>query len=353
MKTWLQAYSDRVALACALFDDALAPAGIHRLTALVLDAAAHVAGWMTHRRGYHFEKMGLSRRDVACDVVAELLAEHEGRALGRFRMALARFEYVTRDAAAFDAALMQILTVTIDQNLTRIFREFDPVYARALRMLRLHVREHDGELRIDRDLAGTLYAPADARDDRHLELATLDELRSMLYIREMNGNPAISVLTACLEALGRQATFRCAVHEADVMRLTIDHIGRTFDPEQFVEPVDDVSHDRRLFFTEIEHALERTRAWLEASYVSRHKLTLTECEALLSALRAYVHDLANNDEQARYSYLRAVMPELTYDRYRATYRNMFDYVVRTFFTNARDLLLSSGYTTGLNEEYGG
>lgn len=353
MKTWLQAYPDRVALACALLDDALTPAGIHRLTALVLDAAAHVAGWMTHRRGYTFEKMGLSRHDIACDVVAELLAPHEGVALGRFRAALARFAGVSGDAAAFDAALMQILTVTVDQNLTRLFREFDPVYARALRMLRLHVREHPEVVRTERDLAGTLYLAADAADDRERPVASLDVLEVLVHVDHPDGNPAVVVLDTCLRVLATHPVYRCGVHEADIMRLTIGLLGRSYDPDIVDEQEGGRGHDRSLLLADIDRALDMTRTWIDTSYVARRKLTSAESEALLAALGAFVRDLAEGDEQPRVTYLQAVMPGLSYEIFRSRYRNLFDYMIRVFFTNARSLLLSTGYADHVHMMHGG
>lgn len=343
MKPWLQAYPDRVALACALLDNTLAPVDTHRLTALVLDAAAHVAGWMTHRRGYTFVKMGLSRHDIACDVVAELLAAHDAMPLGRFRLALARFAGVADDPAAFDAALMQILTVTVDQNLTRLFREFDPVYARALRMLRLHVREHPGAVRIERDLAGTVYVAADAPDDRERDVVPLEALETMLHVESLDGNPAVVVLDTCLRMLAAHPLYRSAVHEADVMRLTIDLLGRSFAPEQVDLQDAGGAHDHALLMADIHRALDMTRVWIESSYVARRKLSPHESMALLDALRAYVADIGNNDELPRVSYLQRVMPDLTYDQFRSRYRNLFDYMIRVFFTNARTLLVSTGH----------
>jgi hypothetical protein len=344
VKTWLQAYPDRVALARALLDDTIAPIDTHRLTALVLDAAAHVAGWMTHRRGYTFVKMGLSRHDIACDVVAELLAAHDHKPLGRFRLALERFAGVTDDPAAFDAALMQILTVTVDQNLTRLFREFDPVYARALRMLRLHVREHPDAVRIERDLAGTVYVAANAPYDRERAVVPLEALETMLHVQSLEGNPAVVVLETCLRMLAAHPLYRCAVHEADVMRLTIDLLGRSYTSDVIDEQDAGGAHDHALLMADIKRAIEMTRVWIESSYVARRKLSPPESTALLDALRAYVADIGNNDERPRISYLQKVMPELTYDLFRSRYRNLFDYMIRVFFTNARTVLVFHGHT---------
>lgn len=353
MRTWLQAYPDRVALARALLDDSLTPGGVHRLTTLVLDAATHVAGWIVHTRGYTFVKMGLTLDDISCDVVADLLAAHDGSALHRFRTSLEHFDGVTTDTAAFDAALMQILTVTVDQNLTRLFREFDPVYARALRMLRLFVRDHPDLVRIERDLAGTLYVAAAAPDDRERAVVPWDVLETMLHVGAPDGNPAVIVLESCLQMLHDHPVFRCAVHESAVMRLTIDLLGRSFTPEIQVEQEAGVGHDRSLLLAEIERALDMTQAWITSSYVARCKLTSAEGEALLSALRMFVRDIGENDERARVTYLQAVMPGLSYEVFRTRYRNLFDYMIRVFFTNARSLLLSSGYADRLPSYSGG
>jgi hypothetical protein len=168
-------------------------------------------------------------------------------------------------------------------------------------------------------------------------------LKTCITIKHGDGNPSVIVLEACLNYLDTQNEFRKAVHESDVMRLTLDLLGSdlhsvTKDSEH---PHD--NYDYKLLVDAVETSIVATRQWASKKYVRKNKLSVQELEAMIGAIRMYVLDSAEGEPESHYYYLRQHLQGLSYDRFRTDYRNTFQYILRQYFTNAKELLVSLGY----------
>jgi hypothetical protein len=95
----------------------------------------------------------------------------------------------------------------------------------------------------------------------------------------------------------------------------------------------------------VETAITVTRKWVTEKYVVKGKLSNTELEAFMGAIRMYVLDSADGEPESHFYYLRQHLSGLSYERFRVDYRNTYDYILRQYFTNARALLVSLGYET--------
>lgn len=83
-----------------------------RLVSAVIDLAITTTKWIVKKRGFHFESLGLSIRDVTADVVAELLSESEdGVPIIRF---LSEITAETDDTEEIEARLRTILVGAVN-----------------------------------------------------------------------------------------------------------------------------------------------------------------------------------------------------------------------------------------------
>jgi hypothetical protein len=313
------------------------------LASYLLELAVTTTKWIVRRRGFHFDAMGLSIRDVATDAVAELLVEDGSGECTPIRGFLEHEVAESDDDTLIEAHVRAIVVRTINQNITRILAEYDPVYAKSLRMLRIHVKRSAG-VSMKRAISGDWYFRGTVADASfHLPALPINDLRTRFSVQRMNENPSVSVLEACLDSLADQDDYRKAVHESDVMRLTLELLGSdlesvTHDGEMLVH-----DHDQKLLFESLESAVTSTRAWASEKYVRKSKLSCDELEAMIGAIKMYLLDVADGEPESHYYYLRHHLAGLSYERFRADYRNTFQYILKQFFTNARGLLLSLGY----------
>jgi hypothetical protein len=307
----------------------------------ILDLAVKLTAWIVQKRGFHFESLGLQIRDVAADAVAELLSESEqGVPLMRY---LREITAETDDPEEIEARLRTILVGTINQNITRILAEFDPSYAKTLRMLRIHVRK-SADISVKKAISGHwFYRGSEAESQFHLPALTAEALKSRITIIRSDLNPSVIVMEACLDYLASQTEYRRAVHETDVMKLTVDFLGSELESvtKGHEEAHDD--HDYMLLADAVETAITETRQWATKKYVKKQKLSLAELEAMIGAIRMLLLDSADGETESHYYYLRQQMTGLSYDRFRADYRNTFQYILRQIFTKAKGLLVSLGY----------
>jgi hypothetical protein len=308
-----------------------------------IDLAVTLTEWTVRKRGYHFHSLGLSVRDVAYDAIAELLSESEDDQLSPLQRSLSTALGDDTDPEAFHAHIQAILLGTIHRNLTRIFAEYDPVYAKMLRMLRIHIRKSDS-IHSKQSVSGYLYfrLPEDQILLRN-ESLPLQDLKTRIQLPDVDGNPSVVALIACLDYLESQSTYRRAVSESDVMKVAMEMIGNdlraiTHDHEQAFD-----DNDRAKIEESVESAITATRKWAVDKYVQKGKLSLREVEAMMQSIRMYVSDLAEGGAESHYYYLRQHLTGLSYDRFRKDYRNTYEYIVRTFFTKAQSLLVSLGY----------
>lgn len=349
MNDWRYKYSDLPQLLERLGQEPLEARAPKWLTQIVVDLSESIAGWIVRKHGYHVQSMGLSIRDIAYDVVAELVSSSKNTSEVPILRMLKTALGDSTDPVLFESHLRTILLGTIHKNLTRIFAEYDPVYAKMLRMLRIHVRKNDS-IKSKLNVSGCIYFRL-PEDEILLqkEALPLQDLRMRIQVPEVDGNPSVVALFACLDYLESQSTYRRAVSESDVMKIAMELIGNDLRTETH-ESVDfHEGSDKHQIEEAVESAISETRVWVTEKYVEKGKLSHREVEAIMQSIRMYVSDLAEGDTESHYYYLRQHLTGLSYDRFRSDYRNTYEYIVRTFFTKAQALLVSLGYENPMAE----
>jgi len=312
-----------------------------RLTDVLIDRTVQQARqyiqWLIWHRGYHIGPTGLSVDDLAYDLIAELVSELDGEMLGRLRHALTELTDAADAPYDSESAFVAVVNRTVRCNIARLFMDLNPVQARLLRALRRYVQSRASMQRID-SVGGFWYARAgDARLER--PPVPPDMLRAGTVAAGANGNPVRSVLDACLAYLDGQDRWRLAVLEHDVIDLTMARLKMDHAASGGSHTVESVeSGDDGIAYAALTAALEDARDWVAARYVRTGKLSGEEADAMLDAILHYVDDLRRQDVLGHVSYLRQTMPGLTQQRYRESYRNMYEYILRSIFTSARQRL---------------
>jgi hypothetical protein len=333
VKHWQRKYGDLAGHLEQLCERSVTPEGVNIIVSATVDYANNVLQWMQHRRSYTFQRMGLSLRDVANDVVAELLADGPDGACHRLRHAL-MCEYAAPTSSLL-ARYSAVCVRTVQQNITRVFAEFDPVRARLLETVRRHVRMTDRYLTID-GCMGRLYTVADPAVAR-LHCDYPDELRlrhAAFRATNLRPSPMIAVLEHCLASLADDATVQCAIFEHDLLRLVVSMLGAELDAvtddASTMQLPDDAQSE---LLRHIERTIIDAREWISTKFIRPQRLTSTEAEAILSACRSALLDAAYADQRDHYSYLRERMQGLTYETYRAVYRHRTEYIFRKIFSS--------------------
>lgn len=318
-----------------LLEGTLPPSSADRIIHTAIGHARGYLRWLIWHRNYSLVPLGLSVDDLACDAIAELLSEIDGERMERLRRALREVASGDDAGIPLEAAFKAVVLRTVRLNLARVFTEMQPVRARLLRSLRRTVQASTRLVRFD-GVDGYWYALAGHEPLLQLPAAPLDMLRGMGASPRLQVQPAVAVLECLLVTLRDFPFLRQAVSENDVLDLTIELLQTDQMAALPVEtPEDGGGFDTVVLEQETLAALASLREWVRESYVRRGKLTTGEAEAMLLAAEEYIHDLARSEEHGHYHYLHRLLPDLGHAEYRARYRSMYEYILRTLFTTAR------------------
>ncbi|MCB2206131.1 hypothetical protein KQI65_15420 [bacterium] len=273
-------------------------------------------------------------RDLAYDVVGELFAGEEEQCCASLRSGLA--DAAPEDREAILSSFEAILFKNVHQHLARIFGELNPLHQHLLRSLRGHVARNENLTSLDR-LDGRWYLHSNSSmDTLVLPAMPIEDLRRHLHIRGIErAAPVARILHAVLQSLQEQDEYRKAVLEADVVQLTRESLGMEY-PHQTVKSNDPVeSSDADVLGRILMRTLDATLPWIDEIYVQKKRLSTTEAECLVSAIRMYFKDLmGENEALGPYSYLRQCMPGLTHARFRSSYRRKFEYILQRVLDEA-------------------
>jgi hypothetical protein len=315
----------------------LSHAGTDAIIRVALSHARGYIRWLVWHRNYSLVPLGLSADDVAIDTIAELLSEIDGERMERLRHALEDVMRAGEPGVTLELAFKAVVLRTVRFNLARVFMEMHPVRARLLRSLRRFVQTSDRFKRFD-GIAGYWYSFVAGDPRLEFPSAPLDALRAMLVAPNIQAQPAAAVLASLLEALRSFPSLRQAVCEEDVLDLTL----QLLQADQLAAAPDNRDAEPSVDTESITHealaALDNLRPWVDSSYVSRGKLSEKEAEAMLVAAHRYISDLARSEDRGHFHYLRELLPGLTHEAYRARYRNIYEYILRTIFTSVRERL---------------
>ncbi|MBN1446915.1 MAG: hypothetical protein JXA28_03205 [Bacteroidetes bacterium] len=308
------------------------------LVDLIIDRAVECArrhiNWLVWHRGYHTAPTGLSVDDLAYDLIAELVSELDGTILGRLMQALRSVTAGQEEDADLESAFISVVNRTVRLNLVRVFIEINPLQARLLRALRRYVA-NSAEIRRIESVGGFWYAAAHVDPLLHLPAVSQDFLRSALIPTRLDGNPVRSVLHAALDAVASLTDVRRAVDEHDIIEITLSLLHSHHQVELVDSVTQPAERNDPATACEIADALEAVRVRVREKYVDRGKLSPSEGDAMIGAMTLYMEDLQRDDVLGHFSYLRQTMPGLTHRRYRMSYRNTYEYIVRTVFTTLR------------------
>lgn len=318
-----------------------------RLDAGTMDALVHATiarmeraiVWLSQRKNLRLRALGMSPRDLACDISAELLAEGETTSCPRLHDALVPSFHGSDEEllAAFDAVIFG----TIQRRMPAIIGEINPLQQQLLRALRQHTRMRD-DIVARNMIDGRWYMIGNAEQaELHKPAVPFEELQHCFDdFNPRNRSDAVEVLRVIVSFLSRQTQYRKAFLEMDVLRLTIEYLGTDLDATMLRECSEPSQpHDVAALSHVVQRAIETVRSSLERFYIERGRLSPWEFEILLLAIRSSFLDLKRGeDARSGFTILRMYMPGLTLERYTKSYRRKFSYMYDLVVQEARKQL---------------
>ncbi|MBE0643240.1 MAG: hypothetical protein IH600_04105 [Bacteroidetes bacterium] len=313
--------------------DALIKRTIHRTEQAIY--------WLSMRKNYRLHALGLTLRDLSYDISAELLAEGEDSCCAALRAALLPM------AEASDAELLSqfeaVIFYNVQRHFPRIFSEINPLQHTLLKAVRKHVQGRD-DIEIRDMLDGRWYlAEPLEQADLYKPAAPVEIIRqSLVEFNPRNRSEAVEVFRSILRYLRGQDEYRKAVLEMDVIRITVDYLGRDLEAAIQLDQTDaSISYDVSVLSHIIHLAIDAVRPSLENLYIKRGRLSLWEFELMLLAIKATFLDLQRGDDvRSGYSFLRLYMPGLSPERFRETYRRKFAYMYERVVQEAKRHLMA-------------
>lgn len=295
--------------------------------------------WINKRRSFRMQAIGLSLNDLAYDMTAELFLEDDDSLCAPLRAALLPYS----DATDGDllSVLDAILLRTVHRQYPRIFAEVNPEYHRLVKSLRGHAGLREDIAVMDMlDGRWYLFGGVEAA---MLERPSMpfDELRRSLgAVDRQHRSAVIEIFRLIEEALCGQDVYRRAVPETEVVRMALDFIGRDFEATTGTSETEvSVAHDVAVLSHTVQRAIETVRQSLERFYIERNRLTRTEFELILHAVKASFLEAAQGGEpRSSYAQLRHFMPGLTPERFHESYRRKFTYMHELVMMEAQRLL---------------
>jgi hypothetical protein len=279
----------------ALLSLKLSRGEMEKLHSMVCAIARDTITRLRNTKNWWLENIGLSDEDVASDACAELLA-CDGKKL---RDSMLRMGAEDDEAAHLCNCLHGILERRLPQEFSRILVEYDPVYGKLLRALRDHARRaHDVSVRDA--YGGRVYSSACSEALRMQPYMPLQELARSITplptVRRVGApmNLSVKMLYSCLSALIAQDEYRREVHEHDVMWLTIHMLANGYEVELLGNALTGIAE--AVLRSACDSTFERTRAWMNMSYVATGKLTGVQADQMLQALKEYVLPDAQKQE---------------------------------------------------------
>ncbi len=135
-----------------------------------------------------------------------------------------------------------------------------------------------------------------------------------------------------------EMTIRDLAHDAVAELLAEGHAVAGTPLRKAMEIVEQ-SRSHQPIADAVEMAVAKTRRWALDAYVRKGKLSHVEMEGIMQAIREYALDLSEDQAESHFFYLHRHLAGLTYERFRSEFRNVFQYVLKAFFTNGSGLLV--------------
>ncbi len=319
-----------------MIDGKLKPGDGERLVNASIKRTRHILRWISTRRNFRLQHLGLELEDIAYDMIAELFAAEEEECCHRFRRAMLAMGGLESDDELL-SAFESILFKNVQQQSSRIFGEINPLHQHLNYCLKSHVlRNHAVQIHTTFD--GRWFYRGTVENARlHLPAMPLEELRQHIHFHgsETRSN-VIGVLEAVLDVLEGQERYRRAVLEPDIISISKDIVRLDFKGSAVQHDEMTTTHDTKVLVHILYQSLDECKPWLENTYLRTKRLTEQELDLFLEAIRLYFMDIMQGeDSQGSYSYLRRCMPGLTHTRFRQTYRRRFEYILARIMETAR------------------
>ncbi len=286
---------------------------------------------LLHSGRLHLHSYSISLEGVAFDSIADLFRRDEQ---GQFVELSRAFscewsgDRIDDDTCAY--RLRSLIFGAIQEGIARLYREYDPIFSKILRNVRLALKRSSSYRVFER--LGLQYASAVPEEDMAAQLPELsvDELERLLTSRLRRTPSVPNILSDLFAVLDKQQSYRKFYGVLDIALV----IKRIMVRERILVSAV-VQDESALLGQDIEMILTRSlddlRSEFRTEYVDKGKIPAVVLEKYFQAITLLIEDVfARNDGEAwaQPDYLAEFMPGMTRDEYRRNHRMHFEYMVR-------------------------
>lgn len=261
----------------------------------------------------------LSVKELAVDCVAGLFGRDESDSFLKLKEIFANWQPKIEDESAAQFFVTRLVGKSVDQHISGILRDSDPIFSKILDALYYSSRKN-GFIKIR--LLGTSCVAKEKQINKSGALADpeyLNELPDKLFLDLEN---VLINLFAALEENG----YLPAIPLNALARRIKEALVRAASRGESAAPANDMDVNAI-----VEEALNATMNKLTESYANKNKINEYEETAFRLALEAIAADMKNGGvESGLHKYFMEQMEFLTMEEFNKRYRNIFEYLFKFF-----------------------
>ena len=262
--------------------------------------------------------------DLAMDAIVPLFVKNRYNTLGILR-ALQKWNDPIENDADADYFLSRIIWRRVDQSVTKILKERDPIFAKILKTLKVCIANNN--YRQVRHF-GTVFILKYSSQNKIIDGPVINEENFDLLPMEYFTYKQKKLFDIIFNYLENETDYFPAIPlNILVKRIRNYHYSIINDSDE-----NEVSFDEKFSFDLIvEDALSSIKEKLDIYYVAKNKMTEDEAEMIYASFSNISEDLVHGGIQdSLFAYLKHHNPSLTKEVFYSKYNNRMSYLLSLF-----------------------
>lgn len=264
---------------------------------------------------------GNGLEDLAMDAIVPLFVKNKEGVLG-ISWALQKWNDPILNDVDADYFLSRIIWRRVDQSVTKLLKERDPIFAKILKTLNFCISTN--EYRKERYF-GTVFVIKASTTSKLIDAPVINEENFYMIPNNFFGDKQTNLFEKIFTFLEEQTEYFPAIPlNLLVQSVKNYHSGNTEINSQY-----DFSMSDQLFLNNIvEDALGGIKEKLDVYYVSKNKMSPSEAEMIYASFTDISEDLlAGGMYGSLFSYLKHQNPNLTKEIFYSKYNNRVSYLL--------------------------
>lgn len=268
--------------------------------------------------------------DLAMDAIVPLFVKNKEGVLG-INWALQKWNDPILNDVDADYFLSRIIWRRVDQSVTKILKERDPIFAKILKTLNFCVSANEYcKVRY----FGTVFVIKASTHPKVIDGPVINEDNFNLIPNNFFAEKQTKLFEKIFNYLDKQTDYFPAVP----LNLLVQRVKNYHSDNTEVQKQAEFSLSDQLFLNNIvEEALEGTKEKIDVYYVSKNKMNESEAEMIYASFTNIAQDLLHGGMHGSlYSYLKHQNSSLTKEVFYSKYNNKVSYLLSLFKNELAD-----------------